>query len=546
VTVRIEGLDELEPIGRGGTSDVYRATDLASRASVAVKVLRVDASGEAAARMFLKECAAGELLSSHPNVATVHRSGITDDGRPYVVMQEAPHGSVGDELARTGPLPIDRVLEIGVGVTDALIAAHAKGVLHRDVKPGNVLLGPDRQILLADFGLAAVAGAGVSTTSSNPYTLAYAPPEVLRGRPADERGDVYSLGATLHELIEGTPPFAVPGLTMAEVLARTLSSGAVRVARADVPPAVADLVAAMLDPDPSRRPDLETVRAVLTDPDGAHGGLARAATRRAAPAIAAVFVVLAVIAGVVIRFAARDDAAAERSGGARTTTTPPATTSTSVAPYIDGTDESARMDRQVDLVTSTVMPVLGNGATQQHVAPNAVFNPLSAPTITALPASGSWRFSTASTAPRSLCTEYFPPKLTLTGFASRILTGPETTVLISRYSLARPEQAAQMFHGRTIGIGVPPERCHVDGLEAHFDQRAAPHSTVPRWADELSSWALRPPASGPLGKDRPWGDEYLIRSGRSMWEVAVVSTEDRRADATVIAALDAVGRANST
>jgi hypothetical protein len=331
---------------------------------------------------------------------------------------------------------------------------------------------------------------------------------------------------------------------MAEVLARTLSSAAPRVSRADVPPALADLIAAMLDGDPSRRPTLAAVRAVLVDPTGDHGVPPRPASRRTAPLVAAVVVAVALVGGVVAWIATRPDAAAEHSSGRGGR---PTTTTTTVAPYVDGTDESARLAGQLDGVTSTAMRLLGSGTTELALPPNALFTPITAPRISSLPTRAPWRFANPS-GTRSACTEYFPPTMTLTGFASQLLSDPTTTVLVAHYALAVPLQAAQMFHGRTIGIGVAPRSCRVVGLESRFDQRAAPHSVVPGWADELSSWSMRPPARGPLAdkKDEQWGDEYLIRSGRSLWELLVLSTDPRVADSTVTAVLEAIGRANST
>ena len=102
------------------------------------------------------------------------------------------------------------------------------------MKPANVLIADDGRAMLADFGIASVVGASITTTGSNPYTLAYAPPEVLRGEPADARSDVYAVGSTIFEMLEGSPPFATFGLTQVEILGRALNQPAPPLTRADV------------------------------------------------------------------------------------------------------------------------------------------------------------------------------------------------------------------------------------------------------------------------------------------------------------------------
>ena len=172
----VDGFGELTLIGRGGSSDVYRAVDEGLGCTVAIKVLRLDGQSADPTSLFLRECEAAERVSVHPHIATVHRWGTTADGRPYVVVQDATNGSLVDEL-RAGPLTTDRVVEIGRAIAAALAYAHAHGVQHRDVKPSNVLVAADGTPLLADFGLAAVAGStAVTPPTSAPTSTPWAPP----------------------------------------------------------------------------------------------------------------------------------------------------------------------------------------------------------------------------------------------------------------------------------------------------------------------------------------------------------------------------------
>jgi serine/threonine-protein kinase PknK len=203
----IPGVDDLEPIGRGGFGAVYRGRQAAFDRDVAVKVLSgVDAgSSESTWR---REVGAMGRLSNHPNIVPVYDGGTTADGQPYLVMPFVPGGSLADVVRERGPLAPADVAALGAKLAGALASAHERGVLHRDVKPANVLLSQYGEPQLTDFGIARVDD--VSTTTSTQalaLTVAYAAPEVLEGAPATERSDVYSLAATLFMLLTGDPPF---------------------------------------------------------------------------------------------------------------------------------------------------------------------------------------------------------------------------------------------------------------------------------------------------------------------------------------------------
>ncbi|MGW4644426.1 protein kinase domain-containing protein [Sphaerisporangium sp. NPDC004334] len=199
----------LEPIGRGGMGIVWRAHDELLDRPVAVKEVRYpgdpqdDEVAELNRRTLREARAAGRL--SHPNVVVVH-DVIEENGRPWIVMQLVDSRSLGQVLRDDGPLPVRMVAEIGLQVLEALRSAHAAGVLHRDVKPENVLLTDDGRVVLTDFGIARMETDTTMTRTGLVGTPAFIAPERLRGYPAQRESDLWSLGATLYAAVEGRPP----------------------------------------------------------------------------------------------------------------------------------------------------------------------------------------------------------------------------------------------------------------------------------------------------------------------------------------------------
>ncbi|MEV0344295.1 serine/threonine-protein kinase [Nonomuraea sp. NPDC050680] len=200
----------IEPLGEGGMGVVWRAYDELLDRTVAIKEVRYTGVGEDKRaelnRRTIREArAAGRL--DHPSVIVIH-DVVEEDGRPWIVMQLIRSRSLADVIREHGPLPVAQVATIGGRVLDALRAAHATGVLHRDVKPENVLLADDGRVVLTDFGIASLeAEAGLTATGGLVGTPAYMPPERLNGEPARPESDLWSLGATLYAAVEGTPPF---------------------------------------------------------------------------------------------------------------------------------------------------------------------------------------------------------------------------------------------------------------------------------------------------------------------------------------------------
>ncbi len=203
----------LSPVGRGGMGMVWHAHDVLLDRDVAVKELLLPfgldpAGAQTAHRRVLREARSAARLS-HPGIVTVH-DVVEEDGRPWIVMELVRAWSLEQAVRQSGPLPVVQAAEIGIRVLDALRHAHAAGILHRDVKPGNVLLTADR-VVLTDFGIAAIEGdVTITQTGLLMGSPAYIPPERLQGRPITHAADLWSFGATLYAAVEGRPPYEGP------------------------------------------------------------------------------------------------------------------------------------------------------------------------------------------------------------------------------------------------------------------------------------------------------------------------------------------------
>ncbi|HEV8562164.1 MAG TPA: serine/threonine-protein kinase [Actinophytocola sp.] len=197
------GYERLDVLGRGGFGVVYRARQVTIDREVAVKVDSRVILDDRDQRRFLREVRAAGRLSGHPNVVEIYDAGVLPDGHPYLVMELCPGGS----LAGRGPLRPPDVAGIGSGIADALATAHGLGVLHRDIKPGNILIKRYGTVGLSDFGLAALIDQGRdSSVTLAALTPAYAAPEAFHLHPPTPQSDIYALGATLYALLAGRPP----------------------------------------------------------------------------------------------------------------------------------------------------------------------------------------------------------------------------------------------------------------------------------------------------------------------------------------------------
>jgi serine/threonine protein kinase len=194
-------------IGRGGYATVYRARQISVDRDVAVKVDDRRLIQDRDKRRFTREIVAAGAVSAHPHIVTVYDGGTTADDHPFLVMEYYTGGSYSDRIKKSGSVPPAEVLEVGIGIADALSVAHADGILHRDVKPGNILISRYGTPALADFGLAALprAAEGFSVTMES-LTPSYAPPEAFSGADPTASMDIYSLGVTLYALLVGRAP----------------------------------------------------------------------------------------------------------------------------------------------------------------------------------------------------------------------------------------------------------------------------------------------------------------------------------------------------
>ncbi|MEU6999534.1 serine/threonine-protein kinase [Nonomuraea sp. NPDC046570] len=279
----------LEPVGRGGMGTVWRAHDELLDRDVAVKEVRLpvvldeDLRAELCARTEREGRATA--MVTHPSVITVF-DVVTEDERPWIVMELLQARSLEQLILDAGPLPPRQVAEIGRQILGALRAVHAKGILHRDVKPSNVLVTEDRAVL-TDFGLAALEGdASITQAGIVLGSAGYIAPERVLGAKASPSGDLWSLGATLYTAVEGR---GLHGRRTAAAALAALSSGEpIPMLRAGP---LAPVLDALLRIDPANR--LDSVRASLMLARVAAGGsaeepLAQAARKsvRTAPALA--------------------------------------------------------------------------------------------------------------------------------------------------------------------------------------------------------------------------------------------------------------------
>ncbi|MCR6033261.1 protein kinase [Nocardioides sp. zg-579] len=247
-------------IGRGGTAVVHRAWDRVLEREVAVKVLLAPEALEEPEAARLRFAAEAKLLArlDHPALVTLLDAG-TSEGRPFFVLELVDGGTVVDMLA-AAPLDPVVVADIGAQLADALDHAHAHGIVHRDVKPGNVLVTPDGRVKLADFGIARLLGevVGVTRTGHTVGTIAYLAPEQVRGERVGAAADIYALGLLLLEALTGVR--AYPGTSTESAVARLHHGPTIPLS---LPTGWPRLLAAMTAADPAERPTAETAATAL-------------------------------------------------------------------------------------------------------------------------------------------------------------------------------------------------------------------------------------------------------------------------------------------
>lgn len=239
--------------------EVYLAHDAMLQRNVAVKTVRA-APGlirEEFNTRFLNEARCVAALT-HPNIVPVYDMGI-EDGEPYLVMEVVPGPSLRQRIERSGPLSARSVRMLGIQIANALAAAHRAGIVHRDVKPANLLQLDEDQWKLVDFGVARVPDSSLTEVGQFLGTPAYAAPETLEGGAFDAASDVYGLGATLYEALAGGPPHGIGNAVQLAV--RVIGGPPVPIQERvpDVPRELAELIMAALARDPAKRPSADTL-----------------------------------------------------------------------------------------------------------------------------------------------------------------------------------------------------------------------------------------------------------------------------------------------
>jgi serine/threonine protein kinase len=257
---QVPGLSDLVVLARGGYATVFRARQDSVGRDVAVKIENRTLETDHDRRRFLREARASGRMSSHPHVVDLFDAGVTDDGHPFLIM-ELCDGSYAERM-KNSPLTAVEARDVGIKIADALADAHALGVLHRDVKPANILVSRFGEPALADFGLAILTETRDASITMDVLTPAYAPPELFRAGAPSPAVDVYSLCATLYALICGQPARwhgdAMPTLVMLlDMFAEEI---------ADLPGVPAELTAVLrlgMDNEPMVRPQAAELRDML-------------------------------------------------------------------------------------------------------------------------------------------------------------------------------------------------------------------------------------------------------------------------------------------
>lgn len=244
---------------------VYRCTQSALDRAVAVKVLTGDLDEENRAR-FLREQRAMGRLTGHPNVVSVLEVGVTESGLPFLVMPYHPQDSLDVRIRRHGPLTVAEALRLGVKMAGALATAHRFGIVHRDVKPGNILLTDYGEPALTDFGIAHITGGFQTATGTITGSPAFTAPEVLGGDPPSPSSDVYGLGATLFAALTGHAAFERrSGEQVVAQFLRITTQPAPDLCEAGIESDVAAVVERAMSRDPRERPSAATLGEALQE-----------------------------------------------------------------------------------------------------------------------------------------------------------------------------------------------------------------------------------------------------------------------------------------
>jgi serine/threonine-protein kinase len=242
----------LEKLGEGGMGVVYKAEDTKLKRTVALKFLPPSVSDATAKKRFVQEAQAASSLE-HPNICSIHQIDETPDGRMFIVMPCYEGETLQAKIER-GPIKLEEGVDIAIQASSGLSKAHERGIVHRDIKPGNIFITSDGLVKIVDFGLAKLGGrTKLTRTGTTPGTVIYMSPEQLKGEDVDQRSDIWALGVVLYEMITGETPFRGD---FEQAMVYSIMNEEPRPARSlrpELPAEVARLINKTLSKDPNER-----------------------------------------------------------------------------------------------------------------------------------------------------------------------------------------------------------------------------------------------------------------------------------------------------
>ena len=269
---RFGGYEVESVVGLGGFGILYRARQLRLDRPVALKLVEAGVARDPVVRERLRREARAVASLDHPNIVPLYEAG-EEDGTVYIVTRWVEGTELGALLHRDGPMQPSQAASTAAQIADALEMAHEKGLVHRDVKPSNVIVTAEGHVYLTDFGLARRVETAPGLTGPDQMlgTIDYVAPEQIEGSEPDARGDIYSLGCVLYEMLTGEPPFADRKGAMAKMWAQVNAEPpSLRGRRPDVPAALEDVVNRAIAKDPQARPTAVALRSAVLAAVGEH------------------------------------------------------------------------------------------------------------------------------------------------------------------------------------------------------------------------------------------------------------------------------------